>query len=74
MKKNPHAVALGRIKSPAKANAARRNGEAHGRLVFLRRYYPSAFRVARQIFETVADARGGSAGERMSGPSEFEPR
>lgn len=44
-----------------------RNGEAHGRLVFLRRYYPSAFRVARQIFETVADARGGSAGERMSG-------
>jgi len=48
-----------------------RNGEAHGRLVFLRRYYPSAFRVARQIFETVADARGGSAGERMSGPSEL---
>tara|TARA_R110000868_G_scaffold207859_1_gene456897 strand:- start:89 stop:319 length:231 start_codon:yes stop_codon:yes gene_type:complete len=31
VKKNPHAVALGRIKSPAKAKAARRNGKLGGR-------------------------------------------
>ena len=30
-KKNPHAVALGRIKSPARAAASRRNGKLGGR-------------------------------------------